>query len=564
MSAKRDYSDLHDHIKALRKADLLIEVDREINKDTEMHPLVRWQFRGGVQEKNRKAWLFTNVVDSKGRKFDIPVLVCGLAGSREIYKTGMGCEIEEIGETWIKAMNNPISPNIVDTKDAPCHDLVFEGDDLLDGNGLDAIPVPISTPGWDNAPYMSSSHFITQSPIDGSYNNGNYRAQIKAPNRIGFNPSIEHHTGGYLHWLEWKERGEPMPCCIVLGCPPIVSFTSVQKLPHGLDEHHVSGGLVNSPLNMVKAKTLDMLVPAEAEVVVEGYINTEWLEPEAPFGESHGHVNLQEYNGYMDVTAITRRKDAVITSWVSQVTPSESATIKRPAYEAKLLAHLRDTVGIQGFVSVSMHEPLTSLHKLILITMDRNAASTEVWRALYATAAHRMAEGKWVVAINEDIDPDDANAIFWAMSYRCKPHRDTHMLPHKHEGHGPRSVLDSEDSAILIDATLKEDLPPVALPKREYMENAAKIWDELGLPEIKPERPWYGYDLGEWNADLDIMARRAVRSDYWETGKIIADYRRNDVEMNTEVRTLDIGNPGVGDEGPNEEVTWDGIPESNK
>ena len=73
MSAKRDYSDLHDHIKALRKADLLIEVDREINKDTEMHPLVRWQFRGGVQEKNRKAWLFTNVVDSKGRKFDIPV-----------------------------------------------------------------------------------------------------------------------------------------------------------------------------------------------------------------------------------------------------------------------------------------------------------------------------------------------------------------------------------------------------------------------------------------------------------------------------------------------------------
>ena len=176
MSAKRDYPDLHDHIKALRKADLLIEVDREINKDTEMHPLVRWQFRGGVQEKNRKAWLFTNVVDSKGRKFDIPVLVCGLAGSREIYKTGMGCEIEEIGETWIKAMNNPISPNIVDTKDAPCHDLVFEGDDLLDGKGLDAIPVPISTPGWDNAPYMSSSHFITQSPVDGTYNNGNYRA----------------------------------------------------------------------------------------------------------------------------------------------------------------------------------------------------------------------------------------------------------------------------------------------------------------------------------------------------------------------------------------------------
>tara|TARA_Y100001978_G_C23554497_1_gene366193 strand:- start:446 stop:823 length:378 start_codon:yes stop_codon:yes gene_type:complete len=125
-------------------------------------------------------------------------------------------------------------------------------------------------------------------------------------------------------------------------------------------------------------------------------------------------------------------------------------------------------------------------------------------------------------------------------------------------------MIDSEDSAVLIDATLKEDLPPVALPKRQYMEKAAEIWNELGLPEIKPERPWYGYDLGEWNAELDIMARRAVRSDYWKTGEIIAKYRRNDVEMNTEVRTLDIGNPGVGDEEPNEEIKWDGIPESNK
>ena len=74
------------------------------------------------------------------------------------------------------------------------------------------------------------------------------------------------------------------------------------------------------------------------------------------------------------------------------------------------------------------------------------------------------------------------------------------------------------------------------------------------MPEIKPERPWYGYDLGEWNADLDIMARRAVRSDYWKTGEIISEYRRNDVEMNTEVRTLDVGNPGVGEEEPNEEI----------
>ena len=80
----RAYPDLHDHVHALDAAGLLIRVDRAINKDTEMHPLVRWQFRGGIAEKDRKAFLFTNVVDSKGRKYNIPVLVGGLAANREI------------------------------------------------------------------------------------------------------------------------------------------------------------------------------------------------------------------------------------------------------------------------------------------------------------------------------------------------------------------------------------------------------------------------------------------------------------------------------------------------
>ena len=91
---------------------------------------------------------------------------------------------------------------------------------------------------------------------------------------------------------------------------------------------------------------------------------------------------------------------------------------------------------------------------------------------------------------------------------------------------------------MLIDATLKESFPPVSLPKREFMEKAAKIWDELGLPALTPEAPWYGYDLGEWNEDFEAMAKRATDSDYWETGKSFAQRRRKDVEMNTEIRSL--------------------------
>ena len=535
----RAYPDLHDHIEALRKAGLLVVVDRPINKDTEMHPLVRWQFRGGIREEDRRAFLFTNVTDSKGRSYDIPVLVCGLAGSRAIYSLGMQCSIDAIRDTWIRAMSHPIAPRVVE--EAPCHEIVYTGADLLGGHGLDDIPVPISTPGWDNAPYTSSSHFITKDPETGVQNMGNYRGQLKAPDRLGMNTSIELRTGGYLHWLKWKALGKPMPCAVVLGCPPAVSFTAVQKLPEHLDELHVTGGLTGHPLNVVRARTVDLLVPAEAEIVVEGFVSTEFLEPEAPFGESHGHVNLQEYNGYMDVTAITRRRAAVLTSWVSQVTPSESSCIKRPAYEAAQMIHLRDHLGIRGVERVVTHEPLTSLHKLIVIQFAKGVAQTEIWRALYGVASFRRAEGKWIVAVDGDIDADNSDAIFWAMSYRCKPHRDVQMLLHKDEGHGPRSLLDHEDSAVLINAVLKETFPPISLPKREFMEGARKIWEELGLPALRPEMPWYGYDLGEWTEHLEEQAQRAIRSEYWETGRWCAEHRRGDVPMNTEIRTLDKG-----------------------
>src|SRR5215831_9517811 len=119
------YPDLHDHIRALDRAGQLVRVTRPINKDTEMHPLVRWQFRGGIEEKDRKAFLFTNVVDSKKRKYDIPVAVGALAANREIYRIGIGCRLDEIDERWVKAAQNPIAPRIVDN--APCHDIVITG-----------------------------------------------------------------------------------------------------------------------------------------------------------------------------------------------------------------------------------------------------------------------------------------------------------------------------------------------------------------------------------------------------------------------------------------------------
>ena len=108
---------------------------------------------------------------------------------------------------------------------------MITGNDLdEDGHALDGLPVPISTPGWDNAPYLSAGHYITKDPDSGIQNVGNYRGQLKAPRRLGMNPSVELRAGIYAHWEKYKARGEPMPCAVVVGCPPVISYASVQKM----------------------------------------------------------------------------------------------------------------------------------------------------------------------------------------------------------------------------------------------------------------------------------------------------------------------------------------------
>jgi UbiD family decarboxylase len=532
---ERGYPDLHDHVLALHRAGLLLVVDEPINKDTEMHPLVRWQYRGGIPENERRAFLFAQPTDGKGARYDIAVLVAGLAANPEVYRIGFGRPLAEIGPAWVKALAAPIAPRQV--KDAPCQEVCVVGDGLdAPDAALDGLPVPISTPGFDNAPYLSAGHYITKDPDSGRQNVGNYRGQLKAPRRLGMNPSVELRAGIYGHWLKYKARGEPMPCAVVVGCPPLVSYAAVQKLPEELDELAVAGALAGAPINVVRGKTVDLLVPAEAEIVIEGLIDTEFLEPEAPFGESHGYVNLQEYNAFMNVTAITRRRNAILTSFISQVTPSESSVIRRVAMEPLYLHHLRSVLAINSVKRVAMHEPLTSLYAVIGIQFARGAPETEIWRALNgASTLHRFA-GKWIIAVDEDIDPQNADALFWAMSYRCQPQHDLLVVPHKHPGHGPRGPRDGgETAAVLIDATLKGTYAPVALPQREYMERAKLIWERLGLPPLKPEAPWHGYELGYWPGELDRQARMAAASDYFALGREAGNQRRSDVAMNTPV-----------------------------
>jgi len=531
--------DFQEHLAALEAHGLLVRVERPINKDTELHPLARWQFSGGLAENERRAFLFTNVVDSAGRRYEIPVAVGALAASPRIYALGVGRPVEEIEAAWLRAIANPLPPVAVGSP--PCQAVIIKGDDLRGaGKGLASLPVPISTPGFDAAPYLTATLCITRDPDTGIQNMGTYRAALKATDRLGVRMAARiGGAGGYVHWQKHKTRGEPMPCAIVVGCAPATMLTGGMKLPLDLDEMAVAGALAGAPIRVAKAITVDLNVPADAEIVIEGLIDPDLLEPEGPFGESHGHVALEDFNMSMQVTTITRKRSPVFASIISQVTPSESSVLKKVAMEPLFLAHLRDRLAIKSVQRVVMHEPLSNLRKIIFVQYAPGTPRSEIWRGLYGAATLLPDCGKICIAVSEDIDPANTDAVFWSLAYRANPIEDVHVAPHRSAGHGPKSGPRGEESTLLIDATLKYSAPPLALPAREFMERARGIWQELGLPALKPQPPWHGYSLGDWAERWDVYAQRAVAGKWEESGTETFAQRRSGLTPETPVRDVE-------------------------
>jgi UbiD family decarboxylase len=529
--------DLQKHIADLESRGLITRIDHPVNKDTELHPLVRLQFIGGIPEAARRAFLFTNVTDGSGRRYDMPVVVGAIAASAEIYSQGMARAVDEIGTAWIDAIAHPIAP--VRVTAARCQEVVVKGDELRKPNGgLKLLPVPVSTPGFDSAPYLTATFCVTKDPDTGIQNGGTYRAALKATDRLVVRMVARAGgAGGYLHWAKYNKLKRPMPIAIVIGAAPVVMFTGAQKLEVDCDELGVAGGLAGRPVPTVNCVTVDLDVPADSEIVIEGLIDPERLEPEAPFGESNGYVALEAFNMPMQVTAITHKRKPVFASIISQVTPSESSLVKKVAYEPLYLAHLKDTLAVRGVSRVIMHEPLTNLRPVLFVQYAPGTPRSEVWRGLHGAASLQANIGKVVIGVSEDIDPNNLDAVFWAISYRCNPVEDVHILPY-HGGVQGSQYSDRPDSKLLIDATIKGPMAPLALPKQEFMERAQALWAELDLPPITVKPPGHGYSLGDWIERWDIWAARAVTGAWEETGKETLARQRTGLKPETPARKV--------------------------
>jgi len=525
------YKDLRQYISVLREKEKLFTIKRPISKDTELQPLVRWQFRG-LPEKERRAFLFENVTDAKGRTYDGTVLVGAHAASRQIYALAMGCKPQEIMTRWTEAQLHPVKPKIISS--GPCQEEAHVGETLLQHGGMDEFPVPISTPGFDNAPYLTAANWVARDPDSGSINVGNYRGMVKDRLRVGCKCHLPQHMRQI--WAKYKERGLAMPTAIFIGGTPNLGMVAVTKFPYGKDEYEIAGGLARDPVELVRCITVPLEVPATSEVIIEGEIPTDALEREGPLGEYTGYIGLATESLFMNVTCITHRKRPICNTFISQFPPSESGVIKAVGTEAAYYKLLKYDLGITTLVDVGLHvESGTEQFCVISLKKPNREDCTVPWKALNGAAAFDPGYLKWIIVVDDDIDPHDPDSHLWALCFCVQPDRDIRVTPGKSAHLDPSAAPMGEKSqrssyppttAILIDATRKWAYPPTSLPRREFMEHARKMWEEEHLPPLQPKVPWFGYPLGHWTAEDQEEAELALKGEYYRTGEMIAKERK--------------------------------------
>lgn len=526
------YQDLRDYMEELSRRDLLHVIDEPVSKDTELVPLVRLQFRGLPEEK-RKAFWFRNVTDARGREFDASVALGSLGCSRAVYAAALGIEPDGIGAKWAGAHGNHLAPEPVDGETAPVKEVVVKGPDL--GEGVDRFPHLISTPGFDPAPFITAGVWVTRDPETGANNLGIYRGMIKAPDRVGCATDVStQHLA--IQWEKARRLGRHLEVAVFIGGPPSLLLAAAAKVPYGVDEYGIAGALNGAPVPVVKAETVDCMVPAFAEIVIEGRIRTDFLEPEAPFGEASGYLGPRKMEKVLEVTAITHRKQPIYQGIISEFPPSESTVMRKVAFDAIYLNHLRDACNIPSVTKVACHE-LASCNMLFVIQLE-NPVLGQPWQALRAAAAFDASLGKMFIAVDSDVDPDSMDAVLWALSYSMQPHRDAEII----RGKVPRldpSIAPTEDrrqfaypdgagaSAILINACREHPYLPVSLPRQDFMEAAKERWAALSLPDLDLKTPWHGYPLSAWTEENAEEAELAVTGRYYETGEKLAGRRES-------------------------------------
>ncbi len=472
--------DLRGFLAHLEGTGRLRRVTCQVDKDTELACIARWAMEATARDE-QYAIRFDSI-----RGHRLPVVIQCYA-TRAMYAEALGTTPEAILARWNEAMAAPIAP--VAVARAPAHEVVDTRPDL------GAWPIPVWTPGRDAGPYIPSAAVITKDPKTGVQNLATYRIQVHGARELGvfFGSRLQH---GAIHAARWHERGEPAPVALAVGVPPAVNFAAAAKTAYGVDELTIAGGLMKRPVEVVPAKTVELLVPARAELVIEGVIRMGALRTEAPFGEALGYMNEAGPAPLLEVTAITHRRNPIVHGYVQQFPPSDGHLVMELGVLGPLAHSLASKLGLRGIADMAIL-PGSAGVSAVVVQWDGSRGSSAA--TIGAALAQLNFGQRWVILVDADIDIRDEATVNWALSCRVDPSRDIRLIDgtkafqpdpaviHRARTDGAELAAPPYFSSMaIIDATVKCPVPELSLPPKRLMEQVLARWGETGLPPIRP------------------------------------------------------------------------------
>ena len=492
------YRSLRDFIARLESTGRLNRVQAPVSPYLEMT-----EIQTRLIAEQGPAVLFENVVGDEGTRYDMPVLV-NLFGTVERVAWGMNREpdqLREVGETlaflrqpeppsgWREAIEmlpllntvRAMKPRTIGA--GPVQEVVLMGDDI----DLGRLPIQTCWPG-EPAPLITWPLVVTKGPsrsrID-NYNLGIYRMQV-----VGRDKTLMRwlaHRGGAQQHRRWaEEKREPLPAAAVIGADPGTILAAVTPVPDTLSEYQFAGLLRGQKVELVRAKTVPLEVPAEAEIVIEGHVSLDDYRDEGPFGDHTGYYNAVEPFPVFTVSAITMRRDPIYLSTYTGRPPDEPSILGEALNEVFIPLLVQQFPEIVDF----WLPPEGCSYRIAVVSIKKSYAghAKRVMMAVWSYLRQFMYT-KWVIVVDDDIDARDWKDVMWAVSTRMDPARDITIVENT-----PIDYLDFASpepglgAKIGLDATTKIGPETSRTWGRrirmadEVVEQVTSKWDSYGLP----------------------------------------------------------------------------------
>jgi 4-hydroxy-3-polyprenylbenzoate decarboxylase len=452
---------LQDFITAIDRAGELVRVREPVQTHLELCAITD---RASKLPGGGPALLFEQPLLRDGTRSAFPVAI-NLFGSMRRMSLALGVDsLDAVGaritqlidtkvpDGWLAKLG--LIPRLLEVAKFPprmqggspaCQQVVWRGEEI----DLDRLPILTCWPE-DGGPYVTLTMVISKDPARGIRNVGMYRVQQLGKREVAMH--WQRHKVGAEHWRQMAERGETMPVCIAVGADPASMYAASAPLPPAVDEFLFAGFLRKEPVRLAKAVSNDLEVPAEADLVIEGYIDPrEALVMEGPFGDHTGFYSEADLYPKVHVTAVTMRDRMTYATTV----------VGRPPMEDFYLGHATERIFLPLLKMtlpevVDYHMPAEGIfHNLVFVSIDKKypGHADKVMHALWGQGLMSLA--KVLVVFDKEVDVRDAPQAWWIALNNLDPQRDVRF------GMGPVDVLDHASRAFTfgskmgIDATRK-------------------------------------------------------------------------------------------------------------